>query len=112
MVCYAPRAGTIIGAGITGYVLLHKAIGRLLHIVGLIMEIALIASMTAAAAVVVVWAARTISRRRAAQGACTRCRFRCQKAMIPDPPVPAIRTGHPAAPTRAACPPRPNDQAA
>ncbi len=101
MVCYAPRAGTIIGAGITSYVLFHKVIGRILHIAGLVMEIALIASTAAAAAVLVAWAAQTISRRRAALGACTTCRFRCQRAMTPHPPVPVIRTGHPAATTAA-----------
>ena len=42
MVCYGPRIGTIAIAGAAAYVLLHKAAGRILHIAGLIMQIALI----------------------------------------------------------------------
>jgi hypothetical protein len=112
MVCYAPRAGTIIGTAVIGYALFHKVIGRILHIAGLVMEIALLAGTTAAAAILVAWAAQTISRRRAALGACSTCRFRCQRALTPHPPVPVIRTGHPAGPAAAGHAARPDDQAA
>jgi hypothetical protein len=88
MVCYAPRAGTIIGAGILGYALLHKLILRVLHIAGLVLEVALITGVAAAAALLLAWAVRATSRRRAARGACTTCRFRCQRALTPVATVP------------------------
>ena len=83
MVCYGPRLGTIAVAGTVVYVLLHRVIGRILHIAGLVLEIALITGLVAAAAVLVIWTVRAVQRRRAAAGACTTCRFRCQQSLIP-----------------------------
>jgi hypothetical protein len=107
MVCYGPRIGTIAVASAVVYVFLHRVIGRILHIAGLVLEIALITSLAAAAAVLVIWTVRAVQRRRAAAGACTTCRFRCQQSLIPRPqpavrrPQPAVRRPQPAAP----CPP-------
>jgi hypothetical protein len=81
MVCYGPRLSTIAVAAAVGYVLLHRVIGRILHIAGLVLEVALIACVAAAAAMLVAWTVRTVQRRRAAAGACTTCRFRCQQPL-------------------------------
>ena len=83
MVCYGPRIGTIAVASAVVYVFLHRVIGRILHIAGLVLEIALITGLAAAAAVLVIWTVRAVQRRRAAAGACTTCRFRCQQSLIP-----------------------------
>ena len=83
MVCYGPRIGTIAVVSAVVYVLLHRVIGRILHIAGLVLEIALITGLAAAAAVLVIWTVRAVQRRRAAAGACTTCRFRCQQSLIP-----------------------------
>src|SRR6516165_1166086 len=83
MVCYGPRIGTIAVASAVVYVFLHRVIGRILHIAGLVLEIALIAGLAAAAAALVIWTVRTVQRRRATAGACTTCRFRCQQSLIP-----------------------------
>ena len=83
MVCYGPRIGTIAVVGAVAYVFLHRVIGRILHIAGLVLEIALITGLAAAAAALVIWTVRTVQRRRAAAGACTACRFRCQQSLIP-----------------------------
>lgn len=94
MVCYGPRVGTIAVAGAVGYVFLHRVIGQILHIAGLVLEVALITCVAAAAAVLLAWTVRTVQRRRAAAGACTTCRFRCQQPLTrqadraaPHPPV-------------------------
>ena len=111
MVCYAPSTGTLAALGIGIYVLWHKAIGHMLGLFGTVMEIALILSVEVAAAIALVWLTRQIRRRRAAGGACTTCRFRCQQALatrpnllvnvvdrrIPVPERPALSC-HPAAP--------------
>jgi len=89
MVCYGPRLGTIAIAGAAAYVLLHRAIGRILHIAGLVMQIALITCAAAAVLALLAWTVRTVQRRRAAAGACTTCRFRCQQSLTQRPqPVP------------------------
>jgi hypothetical protein len=83
MVCYGPRIGTIAVASAVVYVFLHRVIGRILHIAGLVLEITLITGLAAAAAMLVIWTVRAVQRRRAAAGACTTCRFRCQQSLIP-----------------------------
>ena len=83
MVCYGPRIGTIAVASAVVYVFLHRVIGSILHIAGLVLEIALVTGLAAAAAVLVIWTVRAVKRRRAAAGACTTCRFRCQQSLIP-----------------------------
>jgi hypothetical protein len=83
VVCYGPRIGTIAVVSAVVYVFLHRVIGRILHIAGLVLEIALITGLAAAAAVLVIWTVRAVQRRRAAAGACTTCRFRCQQSLIP-----------------------------
>lgn len=88
MVCYGPRAGTIAAVGIVGYALLHNVLVRILHIAGLVMEIALITGAVAALTVLVAWTAQATSRQRAARGACTTCRFRCQRSLAQVPPAP------------------------
>ena len=104
MVCYGPRLGTIAIAGAAAYVLLHRAIGRILHIVGLVMQIALITCAAAAVLAVLAWTVRTVQRRRAAAGACTTCRFRCQQSLTQRPqpesqrPEPTPLRPEPAAP--------------
>jgi hypothetical protein len=85
MVCYGPRLGTIAIAGAGAYVLLHRAIGRILHIAGLVMQIVLITCAAAAAVALLTWIVRTVQRRRAAAGACTTCRFRCQLSLTQRP---------------------------
>ena len=111
MVCYAPSTGTLAVIGVGIYVLWHRAIGHLLGLFGTVLEIALILSVEVVSAVALVWLTRQIRRRRAAAGACTTCRFRCQQALtrrpnllvnqvdrrIPAPARPAL-TCHPAAP--------------
>jgi len=91
MVCYGPRAGTIAAVGIVGYALLHNVLVRILHIAGLVLEIALITGAVAALTVLVAWTAQATSRGRAARGACTTCRFRCQRPLTRFPPTPAGR---------------------
>ncbi len=114
MVCYVPGTGTLVALGFAVYLVWHRAIMHFLSVVGLAMEVTLLLSAEAAVAIVLIWTARMIRRRRAAAGACTTCRFRCQEAMAlrpnffvnrvdrrdsPPPPVrrPAL-TCHPAAP--------------
>jgi hypothetical protein len=111
MVCYAPSTGTLAVIGVGIYVLWHKVIGHFLGMFGTVLEIALILSAEVAATIALVWLTRQIRRRRAAAGACTTCRFRCQQALaarpnllvnvvdrrIPVPERPAL-TCHPAAP--------------
>ncbi len=63
MVCYGPRVGTIAVAGAVGYVFLHRVIGQILHIAGLVLEVALITCVAAAAAVLLAWTVRTVQRR-------------------------------------------------
>jgi len=103
MVCYGPRVGTIAVVGAVVYVLLHRVIGRILHIAGLVLEVALIVCLAAAAAALLAWTVRSVQRRRAAAGACSTCRFRCQQPVTlhPQPvtlrarvPVPAARASH------------------
>jgi len=91
MVCYGPRIGTIAVVSAVVYVLLHRVIGRILHIAGLVLEIALITGLAAAAAVLVIWTVRAVQRRRTAAGACTTCRFRCQQSLIPHSQLAARR---------------------
>ena len=93
MVCYGPRIGTIAVASAVVYVFLHRVIGRILHIAGLVLEIALIAGLAAAAAALVIWTVRTVQRRRAAAGACTTCRFRCQQPLDLRPQPRPARAG-------------------
>ena len=49
------------------------------------LEIALILSVEVVSAIALVWLTRQIRRRRAAAGACTTCRFRCQQALARRP---------------------------
>jgi hypothetical protein len=111
MVCYAPSTGTLAVIGVGIYVLWHRTIGHLLGLFGTVLEIALILSVEVVSAIALVWLTRQIRRRRAAAGACTTCRFRCQQALarrpnllvnrvdrrLPAPARPAL-TCHPAAP--------------
>jgi hypothetical protein len=87
MVCYGARVSAIIAAaGIAAYVFWHAAIGHIIRIAGLVVEITLIAGASAAVAVLVAWSARAIQRRRAAAGACINCRFSCQQSLaVPAP---------------------------
>jgi hypothetical protein len=111
MVCYAPSTGTLAVIGVGIYVLWHRTIGHLLGLFGTVLEIVLILGVEVVSAIALVWLTRQIRRRRAAAGACTTCRFRCQQALdrrpnllvnrvdrrIPAPARPAL-TCHPAAP--------------
>ena len=111
MDCYAPSTGTLAVIGVGIYVLWHRTIGHLLGLFGTVLEIALILSVEVVSAIALVWLTRQIRRRRAAAGACTTCRFRCQQALarrpnllvnrvdrrIPAPARPTL-TCHPAAP--------------
>ncbi len=115
MVCYVPGTGTLAVLGFAVYLVWHRAIMHFLSMVGMAMEITLLLSTEVAVAVFLIWTARMIRRRRAAAGACTTCRFRCQEALAArpnffvnrvdrrvSPPPPArqpARTCHPAAPT-------------
>ena len=81
MVCYGPRVSTIVLACAAAYALFHQLIGHILHIAGLVIQVTLITGTIAAAAVLLARAVRTIQRRRAAAGACTTCRFRCQQPL-------------------------------
>ncbi len=120
MVCYVPGTGTLAVLGFAVYLVWHRAIMHFLGMVGLAMEVTLLLSAEVAVAIFLIWTARMIRRRRAATGACTTCRFRCQEALAarpnffvnrvdrrvsPPPPVrrPA-RTCHPAAPILPALP--------
>jgi len=81
MVCYGPRLSTVVLACAAAYALLHQVIGHILHIAGLVMQAVLIIGVAAAAAVLLTRTVRGIQRRRAAAGACTTCRFRCQQPL-------------------------------
>src|SRR5215470_822148 len=82
MVCYGPRLGTIAVVSAVVYMLLHRVIGTILHIAGLVLQIGLITCVAAAAVALLIWTVRRVQRRRAAAGACTTCRFRCQQPLI------------------------------
>jgi len=94
MVCYGPRVGTIALACAAAYALFHRVIGHILHIAGLVIQITLITCATAAAVALLAWAVRAIQRRRAAAGACTTCRFRCQQPLDLRPQPRVARAGH------------------
>lgn len=94
MVCYGPRISTIVVACAAAYAFLHQVIGHILHIAGLVMQAALITCAAAGTAVLVIWAIRATQRRRAAAGACTTCRFRCQQPLDLRPQPRAARAGH------------------
>ncbi len=114
MVCYVPGTGTLAVLGFAVYLVWHRAIMHFLSMVGIAMEITLLLSTEVVVAIFLIWTARMIRRRRAAAGACTTCRFRCQEALAArpnffvnrvdrrvSPPPPARRpalTCHPAAP--------------
>ncbi len=114
MVCYVPGTGTLAVLGFAVYLVWHRAIMHFFSMVGLAMEVTLLLSTEVAVAIFLIWTARMIRRRRAAAGACTTCRFRCQEALAPRPnffvnrvdrrvsPPPPVRrpalTCHPAAP--------------
>ncbi len=114
MVCYVPGTGTLAVLGFAVYLVWHRAIMHFLSMVGMAMEVTLLLSTEVAVAIFLIWTARMIRRRRAAAGACTTCRFRCQEALAArpnffvnrvdrrvSPPPPARRpalTCHPAAP--------------
>ena len=114
MVCYVPGTSTLAVLGFAVYLVWHRAIMHFLSMVGIAMEVTLLLSTEVAVAIFLIWTARMIRRRRAAAGACTTCRFRCQEAMAPRPnffvnrvdrrvgsPPPVRRatlTCHPAAP--------------
>jgi hypothetical protein len=111
MVCYAPSTGTLALIGVGIYLLWHRLIGHVLGMFGTVLEIGLILGAEVAAAIALVWLTRQVRRRRAAAGACTTCRFRCQQALaarpkllvnvvdrrVPVPERPTL-TCHPAAP--------------
>ena len=102
MVCYGPRIGTIAVVSAIVYMLLHRVIGTILHIAGLVLQIALITCVAAAAVALLIWTVRRVQRRRAAAGACTTCRFRCQQSLIRPQqavrrPQPAVQRPQPAA---------------
>jgi hypothetical protein len=114
MVCYVPGTSTLAVLGFAVYLVWHRAIMHFLSMVGIAMEVTLLLSTEVAVAIFLIWTARMIRRRRAAAGACTTCRFRCQEAMASRPnffvnrvdrrvgPPPPVRraalTCHPAAP--------------
>ena len=114
MVCYVPGTSTLAVLGFAVYLVWHRAIMHFLSMVGIAMEVTLLLSTEVAVAIFLIWTARMIRRRRAAAGACTTCRFRCQEALAPRPnffvnrvdrrvgPPPPVRrpalTCHPAAP--------------
>jgi hypothetical protein len=111
MVCYAPGTGTLAVIGVGIYVLWHRTIGHFFGLFGTVLEIALILVVEVGSAIALVWLSRQIRRRRAASGACTTCRFRCQQALAARPhrlvnvvdrrvqaPERAALTCHPAAP--------------
>jgi len=114
MVCYLPGTGTLAVIGFAVYLFWHRAILHFLGLVGTVTEVALLLGAEAAVAIVLVWTARMIRRRRSQAGACTTCRFRCQEALrdrpnllvnrvdrrtAPAAPIrPAARACHPAAP--------------
>ena len=81
MVCYLPGTGTLAVVGFAVYLIWHQTIMHLLGLVGTATEIALLLGAAAAVAIVLIWTARMIRRRRAQAGACTTCRFRCQQAL-------------------------------
>ena len=93
MVCYGPRVSTIVLACAAAYALFHQLIGHILHIAGLVIQVTLITGTAAAAAVLLARAVRTVQRRRAAAGACTTCRFRCQQPLDLRPQPRPARAG-------------------
>ena len=100
MVCYVPGTGTLAVLGCAVYLVWHRAIMHFLSMVGMAMEVTLLLSAEVAVAIFLIWTARMIRRRRAAAGACTTCRFRCQEAMAPQPELlrqPGRPPGQPAA---------------
>jgi hypothetical protein len=93
MVCYGARVSAVIAAaGLAAYVFWHAAIGHIIRIAGLTLGIMLLAGVTAVVALLAVRCARAVQRRRAAAGACTGCRFRCQQPLTV--PGPARRPRH------------------
>jgi hypothetical protein len=93
MVCYGPRLSTVVLACAAAYALLHQVIRHILHIAGLVMQVVLIIGVAVAAAVLLTRTVRGIQRRRAAAGACTTCRFRCQQPLGQRPQRRPARAG-------------------
>ncbi len=81
MACYLPGTGTLVGIGIFVYLIWHKIISEILHILGLVLETALICAIVALAIGIVIWTAQAIQRRRARAGACLNCRLPCQQSL-------------------------------
>jgi hypothetical protein len=81
MVCYARRTAWISILGITILTLLGADETHLFNVAGLLISLAIVFGAALAVAVGVVVALRSVQHRRAAQGACLRCEFRCQHAM-------------------------------
>ncbi len=81
MACYLPGTGTLVGIGIFVYLIWHKIISEILHILGLVLETALICATVALAIGIVIWTAQAIQRRRARAGACLNCRLPCQQSL-------------------------------
>jgi hypothetical protein len=83
MVCYARRAAWIAILGIIILVMLGADETHLFNVVGLLITLAVVLGGAATGAGLTVLALRSVQRRRAAEGACVTCRFRCQHAMTP-----------------------------
>jgi hypothetical protein len=81
MVCYARRAAWIAILGIIILVMLGADETHLFNVVGLLITLAVVLGGAATGAALTVLALRSVQRRRAAEGACVTCRFRCQHAM-------------------------------
>lgn len=90
MACYLPGTGTLAAIGIFVYLIWHKVISEILHILGLVLETAVICATGTMAVGIVIWTARAIQRRRARAGACLNCRLRCQQSLDAGLPGAAI----------------------
>jgi hypothetical protein len=98
MICYVPWLRTIVLTALAAGLLWYKTIAHVLGVLSLTLAVLLAVSAAAAVVVAAARVARAVQRRRAAVGACTQCRFRCQLDLTAAPVTPAAWAEPPAGP--------------
>lgn len=81
MRCYVPRTGTILFIIVIGAIVLHGPVGHAAATLGIVTAILAAIALVAGIATGTTVAARARQRRRAADGGCVTCQFKCQQAL-------------------------------
>jgi hypothetical protein len=85
MVCYARPVSMLTGIVLVIFLVFGKPTAHFFDGAGLVVAVTIAMAAVAVAAAMVFAAAMSTRRRRAAEGACVTCRFRCQHAMTGPP---------------------------